>query len=236
MGALPALHKFSHMENSLTQRFFYADSVIFRMQMPNLADRDWVLLLASFWAFAIAFLLPLAVDAIFGLNLFTEIWIMPGVAFHEVGHLLFMLFVNPLFKAVGFWPAYANTPADYMGGFLNNCIMGVALLAFSLWMQSKLGRKEISGEYSFTVFSFMLIAYSNLFMASHTIFRLEHGHVVGEGLDFTMASFELSMTLDQLVFWASCAFWASALAAIWLNCYFWSKRQAPAEHGSLIPM
>ncbi|MCX6799166.1 MAG: hypothetical protein NTW59_03660 [Candidatus Diapherotrites archaeon] len=191
------------------------------MAIVDFRRPDPALLATSILAFAAAFLFPIMVELFLGSpNLITEVWGMPGVAFHEVGHVLFHVIASPITSAIGLWSAYPNTPLTYLGGFLFNSIAGVLLLWFSFALQSRLDCGKLREDYRVLIFSFMVIAYSNLFMSSHTVFHLEHGHVVGEGLDFTTAAFQLSITLDELARQMTLVFWAAAAIAVLLNFIF----------------
>jgi len=174
---------------------------------------DFCVLVPSVLAFFLAFLPVPMLEAIYGpYIIFGQAWIMIAIAFHEIGHIFFAFLVSPVFALVP-QLSFLAEPLHYLGGFLFNAIVAVVLLPFSLSLQARVSSGKLPGRSRPMVFSFMFIAYLNLLMLPYTLTHLRH--VVGPGLDFTMASFLLAVTLEQLLalLWAV-AVMAIALAAI----------------------
>ena len=176
------------------------------------------ILAVSVFAFLLAFIPPTVFELVFGqYALFSQAWIMIGVAFHEIGHLFFGFFVAGPLRAIP--PlAFLAEPMRYLGGFLFNAIAGIILIALSLLLQSKLSSGTLSKRSHPMVFSFLFIAYFNLLMVPYTLTHLNH--VVGKGLDFTTASFMLSITLDQFLLYLWVVAGITIALAVLVNVFF----------------
>jgi len=200
------------------------------MRFFSFREPDLALLAFSFFAFIGAAAIPFLIEAVFGqYSVLAFPWIFLGVSFHEVGHyFVSRLLVSPVLHALGIWQGYAVSPMDYLGGFFFSCFCAIALLAFSLWLQSKISRGLLSGERQPAVFSFMLVAYVNLYFVNVTMTHLPS--VVGSGLDFTMASAELGISLDGLIAQLWIIHWTVfALAAIVNFLFVFGKKPQEPE-------
>lgn len=195
--------------------------------MFSYAGVDLRLLKSSAFAFALAFIPPVLAEALLGsYNFFVFIWIMVPVAFHEIGHLFFRFFVSAPLSAI--LPlSYLAEPMHYLGGFLFNATAAIVLLWFSLLVFSRIQSGKLPEENKPVAFSIMFIAYLNLFMLPYTLTHL--AHVVGKGLDFTMASFLLNISLEQLLgmLWIVCA--GAIVLAILINAFFALKKGASQD-------
>ena len=76
---------------------------------------------------------------------------------------------------------------------------------------------------SFSAFSFLFIAYINIFLVPYTLTHLQH--VVGFGADFTVASVMLGISLEQLLAWMWAFNWAVLIIALLLNIFFIFRKQ-----------
>jgi len=177
------------------------------------------LLKTSIFAFLLAFLPPLLAEALFGpYNFFAFIWALIPVAFHEIGHLLFSFLVSWLLSVIPRLSFLAG-PSVFLGGFLFNAIAGIFLLWFSLLLFSRIQAGGLPETGRQMAFSIMLIAYLNLFLLPYTLTHLAHV-VSPTGIDFTMASSLLLISLDELLgmLWAVCG--AAIAIALLINVLF----------------
>jgi hypothetical protein len=191
----------------------------------SLKNADLRLLKTSLLACALA-LLPIAFfEALFGsYSLAANAWIMIPVGFHEIGHLVFGLIAKPMLIASVFLSFLAE-PLVFLGGFLFNGIAGISLLWLSLIFFSRIYSGGLAKRFKPAAFSFLFIAYLNLFMLPYTLTHLVH--VVGQGLDFTTASAMLGISLQQLLAWLWAFNWIVLALALLLNILFaFGKRQA----------
>lgn len=180
--------------------------------------------MASAIAFALAFIPPILAELLFGsYNFFVFIWLMIPVAFHEIGHLVFWLFVSAPLSLI-LQLSFLAEPMHYLGGFLFNAIASIALLWLSLLVLSRIYSGKLKENTKSAAFSFLFIAYLNLFMLPYTLTHLQH--VVGQGLDFTMASFLLNISLEQLLgaLWIVCE--AAIVLAIVVNAFFVFRKES----------
>jgi len=150
-------------------------------------------------------------------TIFGKPWVYIGVGFHEIGHFLAHLITEPILLATGFL-GFLAVPMNYLGGFLFNGFAGIVLLAFSLAIQFLLSEGKLSKKSRSMAFSFLFIAYINIFLVPYTLTHLQH--VVGNGADFTMASSLLGMTLDHLLVWVWAVNWIVLVLALLLNIFF----------------
>ena len=188
------------------------------MRFFSFREPDLALLAFSFFAFIGAAAIPFLLEAIFGqYSFFAYPWIFLGVSFHEVGHY----FV--------FGPLFGAGPMTYLGGFFFSCFCAIALLSFSLWLQSKISSGDLSGERQPAVFSFLLLAYVNLYFVNVTMTHLPS--VVGIGLDFTTASAKLGISLEDLIAQLWIIHWVVYALAILVNSLFVFRKRRPKPEG-----
>ncbi len=182
-------------------------------QKPNMAIAK-----ASIIAFVLAsFPVPI-LEFFFGkYTIFGKPWVYIGVGFHEIGHFLAHLITEPILLATGFL-GFLAIPINYLGGFLFNGFAGIVLLVVSLFFQSRIAEGRLSKQSRPMAFSFLFIAYINVFLVPYTLTHLQH--VVGNGADFTMASSLLGMTLDQLLAWMWAVNWIVLVLTLLLNIFF----------------
>jgi hypothetical protein len=176
----------------------------------ELKDPDIGLVQASVAAFAAACFIPFLIESVFGHYALAAFpWIFLAVSFHEVGHLVFIFLVTPLLYLTPF--AGLAMPFEYLGGYFFSCFCAVAFLWFSLWAYKRVQRKSMA-------FSFMLIGYVNVYFVNVTLTHLPS--VVGPGLDFTMASGLLNLTLTELLALLWPIHWLVMALAVFLNVFF----------------
>lgn len=172
----------------------------------------------SLLAFLLGFLPPLVIDLLIGFeSLFAYPWTFIGIAFHEVGHLLFGFLVSPVLVVV-FPLSFLSEPIRYLGGFLFNCIAALLLLAFSLFTWSRIVEGKLPKRFKGMNFSFLLLAYINLYFANFTLVLLSP--VVGSGRDLSVASSLLQMPLQELINQMWVVHWITFAAAFAINAFF----------------
>jgi len=189
----------------------------------NLKNADLQLLKTSALAFVLACLPVPILEFFFGkYTIFGKPWVYIGVGFHEIGHIVFNFIAKPLLIASVFFSFLAE-PIVYLGGFLFNGIVGIVLLWFSLLLQSKISSGVLRSKHKPLAFSFLFIAYINIFLVPYTLTHLQH--VVGSGADFTVASAMLGISLEQLLVWMWAFNWAVLIIALLLNIFFIFRKQ-----------
>ncbi len=168
----------------------------------------------SLLLFVVTFFPPFLLEIPFGkYNLFTQFWTFPAIPFHEIGHVLMGWFFSPLL--VGIVPQLWLDVATYLEGYLFNGISGLVLLFFSLSLLSKIDEGKLAKKFSKHAYSFMFIAYLNLFMMPYTVTHLRH--VSGPGLDFTTAAGLLAIPEAEVVFSMWIVNWITLALALVVN-------------------